>query len=1374
MMPVLTGEGSELVHESTVLVVDDDPAARDTIEMFLFQEGYDLAFASNGIEALEKAAELTPDLILLDVMMPGLDGFEVCRRLRADPHLAEVPVVMVTALDDRDSRLQSIEVGADDFITKPVDRVELRMRARSVTKLNRYRQLHLERARFERLVEVSPDGLAVVDAQGVIRLANPAMLHILGGSEEDVVGKEIFTFVIPGHIEQCSACLHDAMAETSEVVQLETWFVRTNGERVPVDVRAAYFVWDKESAVQITVHDITERKQAEQDLQRRNLELAARNAVAQALSSSLELRDLLDEALSRTVRALGFVGGLIALIDDRTKDLALFSYISLPRSLVDHLIEAQGLDNTLCDLVCRERRSLSLADLRKDVPVDVSQLLEAGLRSYAGAPIVYQARSLGAFCLLDTTPHPLSQTDHDLLIAIGQQIGIAVENARLFESVAREREVAQTLLDTAQALSTTLQLDKLLEYVLDGLQRVVPYDAASISLLRDEYCWIVASRGFEHGASKGISLAEHPIVHQVVRERAPVTVPDVYAEPDWLPVGGSAHVRSWLGVPMISRDAVIGVLMVDSHELNTYGEESARLAFTFAHQVALAVENSRLYGQTRARLREINLLYDVTTALSSTLDVGQILPYVARALCEILGSTSVEIYSLDEVTNHITVVAEYATSETPEREPRSNQSLTYSLTDLPTASEALVQLRPWQLQADDIQVDAQELAWLETRGAQAMLLLPMVVRGRVLGCAAVWESHSLRRFTEGEIVLGQMLIHPATVAAENARLFAQTQKSARQMQALYETSSALSSSLEEDSLMYTILESVYRNLGCEYVLIATVDDEAGNIGIRHGIWHWEFDAFPEWTQMSQYPLDHPDILADVCRTGRTEIINEWDERFNRDVWDRFGHERLVRIFMPIKVRDRITGVIEVGCDKSKKKYVAEDEVQMLTALADQAGVALENAHLFEETRRRMRELQMLHDVSLAAAAGLRLEDTLQAAAAALATDLVDSRVMLMLVDPQSNTLRVEGSVGYSSDMIDGLRIPVGEGITGWVARHGKSVLVPDVRLDSRCVEADPDVRSEICVPLITGSAVIGVLSIESSRLNAFTRHDERLLSTLASNLAGLVERACLFEEVEEANVRLQELDRLKSQFLANMSHELRTPLNSIIGFSDVLLDGVVGEITPKQRECVQDILFSGEHLLALINDLLDFSKIEAGRMTLEPANFDVADSLAEVQATIRPMIDKKSQVLTIELADDLPPLYADRFRIKQVLINLLSNAHKFTPAGGHITVSCRLADPTTVLFSVTDTGIGIKPEDQEIIFEEFRQADGSATREIQGTGLGLAISRRLVEMHGGRIWVESEYGHGATLLFLLPLAGSQAAEPRVHDETTVPQVTKRC
>jgi len=1010
-------------------------------------------------------------------------------------------------------------------------------------------------------------------------------------------------------------------------------------------------------------------------------ELAALNTVAQTLSTSLELQELLDRALSTTVDVLGFTGGWIGLIDQRTDTLTRCSHTGLPPSFVEHL-ESNGIDRILCDLITGERAPLNLEDpsnLSICIPptcipaTDTHALSESGLQSCVGAaipcragllpasceagllPAVDQDRPLGILYLFDTEPHPTSGTDRTLLAAICQQIGAAVENARLFTDLrqkgARESEVAQTLLDTAAALSTTLQLDKLLERVLDQLQRVVPCDAASIVMLRDashddgtngradgaRTGWMVASRGAERIGSKRFALTEIPSIERVVRERQPLILSDAADSPS-LPGGEGAPVapgmgedppiRSWLGVPLISKDNVIGVLVVDSHHPHAYHDGTARLAVALAHQAALAIENSRLYEQTRAQLREATLLHSVTLALSSTLDIQQILPYMARSLCKILNATSVQIYSLNPAgppraegneavpfntkpiegeaasPNTVTIVADYATSQATEEERHSEVGRFYSLADLPGGTAGLPHRTPSQVQLTAAATDSPNPSESShSQSVSSSLLVPMVARDHVVGYAHVQDSLGPRTFTRGEIAVAQTLIQPAAIAMENARLF-------------------------------------------------------------------------------------------------------------------------------------------------------------------------------EETNRRVRELRFLHDVSLAAAAGVRLEDMLQAAAEALAAALQGTTVAILLLESEGSRLRLEAGVGYPAELIGNLHLQLGQGITGWVAQHGQPALVPDVRSDPRYYQGTLDTRSELCVPLVVGPWVIGVLNVESPHINAFTDDDRRLLSTLASNLAVLVERARLFEEVEtttaelqqraqdleEANVRLQELDRLKDEFLASMSHELRTPLNSIIGFSEVLIDGLLGDIPPEQWECVKNIHDGGEHLLALINDILDLSKIEAGRLTLEPTTFDVPELLAEVAATTAPLVENRSQELTLEQEDRLPPLTADRFRIKQVLLNLIGNACKFTPLEGHITLSCHTHDPASLLFSIADDGIGIKPENMDIIFEEFRQADGSHSREITGTGLGLAISKRLVEMHGGRIWAESQYGHGSTFYFQLALSGPPSTEPEPAGE----------
>gem|GEM_PF-2380864 len=1093
--------------------------------------------------------------------------------------------------------------------------------------------------------------------------------------------------------------------------------------------------------------------------------------ITRLLSPPASPEESLPEVLALITQALSFAGGQVVLTDEQTGKVIFSCHLGLPLQVSSQLpCSPAGLETSF---VCMEEIPVGKSEQVNMLP-EAYLLLEAGFRSYVSVPIIGGQHIKGSLRLFDTRPHPLEDADRVLLLAIAQQTGLVLESARLLGSMVQEREVEHRLREAIEAVGSTLQLDALLERMLDALQRLVPYEAASVALLPDAglprsgrnhdrpLASIAAARGNYPEPIVGHSFApdEFPVIQRILRERQPIIITDARAA--HLPVRSLHHTGSWMGIPLVLRERVVGLLTMESPGSYVYTGETAALVSSLTGQAAIALENARLYGQMQSQLREAMLLHSVTAAISSSLNTEAILPYVARCLCEILCSSAAGIYNLDEETKTLVPVAWHSTVD-PEM-------VTLSLpTDLPAIATVLIQRRPLQLRITDPESAPEERALLEHNVAQAVLLLPLVAHGRLIGLAAVWERHSPRCFTEGEVAIGQTLTHQAAVAIEHARLFAEMERTTRRITALYETSRALSTSLEVESLLRSILEAVYSALDCAYALIATVDEETQTIGVRHGIWHGTFDACPEWIEQACYPLSHPDILADTCRTGRTEIIGEWDERFDRRIWERFHLHNFIRIFMPIKMRERVIGVVEVGYEKTRKNRVSKDEVQMLAAFIDQAAAALENARLFEEVGRRAHELELLHTVSLAAATETRLEDTLQSAVEALAARLGNVRVGLFLSSPHSHILRLEAGVGYHPNLLGNLYLKPGEGIVGQTAVRGEPVLVPEVSSPASLLAA-PGTRSVLCVPLTAGPFIVGVLAVESDQANAFTAADIRLLSTLAGNLGMIVERARLFTEVEgarlelqqraqalgAANRRLQELDQLKDRLLAGVSHEFRTPLNSIIGFSEVLLKGIVGEMTPKQKECVQSILSSGEHLLGLINQLLDFYKLDAGRMVIEPAPFDVAELLKEVQATITPLIEQKSQHFELSLPEQLPPLTADRFRVKQVLLNLLSNAIKFTPKGGHITLACALVTPEEMLFSVRDTGVGIRPEEQNRIFEEFYQVCDSSM-VAKGTGLGLTISKRLVEMHNGRIWVESEYGNGATFSFTLPLNASPAS-----------------
>jgi len=292
-------------------------------------------------------------------------------------------------------------------------------------------------------------------------------------------------------------------------------------------------------------------------------------------------------------------------------------------------------------------------------------------------------------------------------------------------------------------------------------------------------------------------------------------------------------------------------------------------------------------------------------------------------------------------------------------------------------------------------------------------------------------------------------------------------------------------------------------------------------------------------------------------------------------------------------------------------------------------------------------------------------------------------------------------------------------------------------------------RALLAVPLVCEEHLIGGLTVIRRATGAFSPETVELLQTFATQSSLAIHNARLFREIEDKSHQLEVTSQHKSEFLANMSHELRTPLNAIIGFSEVLSDRMFGELNEKQEEYLKDISASGTHLLSLINDILDLSKIEAGRMELELTEFDLPTAIENALMLVRERAGRRSVTFQTNIDDRLGQIQADERKVRQVVLNLLSNAIKFTPEGGRIDVGAVSKDGL-VEISVSDTGIGIAPEEQETVFEEFRQV-GTAAKKVEGTGLGLTLCRKFVELHGGKIWVKSQLGTGSTFTFTIPV-----------------------
>jgi signal transduction histidine kinase len=416
-----------------------------------------------------------------------------------------------------------------------------------------------------------------------------------------------------------------------------------------------------------------------------------------------------------------------------------------------------------------------------------------------------------------------------------------------------------------------------------------------------------------------------------------------------------------------------------------------------------------------------------------------------------------------------------------------------------------------------------------------------------------------------------------------------------------------------------------------------------------------------------------------------------------------------------------------------------------------------------ELARSVKELQALGEVSQAINSTLDVENVLRTIVTkAVELSLTDAGAIYVYEEARDE-FRLRATYGMSEAMIAALtdrHVGVGETHIGDAAKRRESIQVADLRDDAPSpvneIILGAGYRALLIVPLLRPGHIVGALVVRRKEPGAFAKSTIDLLETFADQSVLAIQNARLFREIEEKGRELELASKHKSQFLANMSHELRTPMNAILGYTELILDNIYGEAPEKMRAVLERVQRNGRHLLGLINDVLDLSKIEAGQLTLTLNDYSLKDVVLSVFSAVESLATAKRLALKIEVPAALPPAHGDEHRITQVLLNLVGNAIKFTETG-EVAINAT-AQNGSFTVAVRDTGPGIATADQAKIFEEFQQADNSATRKKGGTGLGLAISKRIVELHGGRIWVESKEGHGSTFSFTVPVKIAQRME----------------
>jgi GAF domain-containing protein len=992
-----------------------------------------------------------------------------------------------------------------------------------------------------------------------------------------------------------------------------------------------------------------------------------------------------------------------------------------------------------------------------------------GWRTLLAAPLRQQGELIGLLAARRNEVRPFTPAQIKLLETFADQAVIAIENVRLFQELKEALEQQTATSEVLKVISrSTFDLEPVLQTLLENATRLC--GAAHGSMLRVEGDLISIMATYGQSRELDDFLRQNPpradrksVAGRVVLQRQAVHIPDLMADPEYNYGARFFEARTTLGVPLLREGVPIGVIIIFRTEVEPFTAKQIELVTTFADQAVIAIENVRLFNELKESLEQQTATSEILGVIaSSPTDIQPVLDTIAESAARICGADDAFIRLIEANLLHLR--AHYGQIK-PEPAPRPIDRL--SVSGRSVLDRQLVHIN------DLLAVAATEfpktVPITEREGLRTTLAAPLLREGLAIG-AIVIRRTEVRPFSDKQIKLLETFADQAVIAIENVRLFKELQARNRDLTEALEQQTATSEILgviansptDIQPVLNAVAENAARLCDSQDAQIYQVEGDIIRKVASHGI------VTPVLSVGETRPISRSLVIGRAILDRRTVHIEDLAAEVDRE----FSGAKLLRttgqhttLATPLLREGVPIGGILIR--RLETRPFSEKQIKLLETFAAQAVIAIENVRLFKELEARtgdlvrsVGELKALGEVGQAVSSTLDLQTVLSTIVGHAVQLSGTSGGVIYEYDEAAQGFLLRASYRMEEALVEALRaapIRLGEGATGRAAMIREPVQVPDT-LDEReytgarlrPMLARLGYRSVLAVPLLREQRILGALTVWRKEAGSFSSEVVNLLQTFATQSALAIQNARLYREIENKSREIEAANRHKSEFLANMSHELRTPLTAIIGFSEVLSDKLFGELNEKQDDYIGDIVSSGRHLLSLINDILDLSKVEAGRMELDVTSFDLPTAIENALILIRERATRHGIKLEHKIDERLGEVVGDERKFKQILLNLLSNAVKFTPEGGSIGVSAGLTKEA-VEIAVSDTGIGIAPENQETIFEEFRQVGTDASKKREGTGLGLTLTKKFVELHGGTIWVESAVGKGSTFTFTLPL-----------------------
>ncbi|HKI54628.1 MAG TPA: GAF domain-containing protein [Anaerolineales bacterium] len=874
---------------------------------------------------------------------------------------------------------------------------------------------------------------------------------------------------------------------------------------------------------------------------------------------------------------------------------------------------------------------------------------------------------------------------------------------------------------------TTLTPDRLHIYTYDSLN--------------DQYIALTGEDG--HPTSDIRFASTSPLVQYFQKENIPLYLDSV--NPPTLLKGDEARL-SLLGARLFigfsSEDRPVGWLALGSPlSGDAYTPKDLDFLESIADQASVAISRVQTVAHLERRVQEMNALSRVSQGVNVTLKFDDVLELIFAQTEQIIPSTYFHISLYNKDANYF--YYGFRVDDNERMTALENQPLSLNMG---LGQEIIRKGRPIITQDYTRECQSRN-ATPSTQGIYAWMGVPLNSGAETIGALSVGSKDATVTYTRAQLDLLQSIADQTVGAIVKARLLQETEQRARQLTTLNEITRQLTSTLDQEPLLHNILENAVNILNCEAGTLFLMDDQTGDLVFRVTV------GPVAGNLLGQRLPPGTGIVGRAVQTRQPVIENDAQESgtlfVETDKQTGFVSRSLLAV--PMQIKDRVLGVIEVINRRDGLPFVIDDQ-SILTAFAGQAAVAIENSRLIaltdQELAARVEELQVMGRIVRELNASLDVDRAMRITLEwAMRQSSAEAGLVGMIEEDKIRLMAQEGYDDVFTDLSDG-HLPLDMPTFKSAIESGQPSQISLIAAGETGVL--PTAHTQIIIPIRREADVIGVLLLESM---TDSQQNLAFLNRLSDNAAIAIYNAQLYDEVQRANIA-------KSEFVSFVAHELKNPMTSIKGYTELLAAGSVGEINDMQKNFLQTIRSNVERMSVLVSDLNDNAKIEANTLRLEFKPVDVPEVLDEALRSTKRQLEDKKQDVDMKYSDDLPSIWADQVRVGQVLTNLVSNAHKYTPEGGKIIIGAEETpnqwDPEgakqVVHMWVKDDGIGISIEDQAKIFTKFFRSDDSKAREAPGTGLGLNITKSLVEMQGGRIWFESEYRQGTTFHFTVPVA----------------------